>query len=114
MSDTGADHITEALGNLTNLVKDLQERLDNQKEEFRETVNKKIEEENVKIQHKVVTQLNNNLDKFEQTKSEEKFKFKASGVAIARIVEVRGKIRAAGAEGERDFEDFWQTIHFSH
>ena len=94
---------------MTTLVKELQENLDSTKEEFNQSVNKRIEEGNSKIQHKVVTQINDNFEKLEQTKCEEKFKFKASGAAIARIVEIRVKLREAGAEGERDFEDFWDT-----
>ena len=49
------------------------------------------------------------MDKLDQHKKEEKFKYKASASAIARIVEIRSKAREAVAEGERDFEDFGET-----
>jgi pyruvate/2-oxoglutarate dehydrogenase complex dihydrolipoamide dehydrogenase (E3) component len=71
---SGQAQITEQLGNLTTLVKELQENLDSTKEEFNQSVNKRIEEGNSKIQHKVVTQINDNFEKLEQTKCEEKFK----------------------------------------
>ena len=101
--------IAESLGNLTKLVTDLQERVERQSGDIKESVKKDIEEETSKINHKVTTQINNNLDKFDQSKSEEKFKFKASGAAISRIVEVRGKLRVALAEGDRDFDAFSET-----
>ena len=94
-SDPGVanrDQNSAIIENLTKLVTDLQERLERQNDELQETVKRKIEEEKAKIQHKVSTQINNNLDKFEQTKPEEMFKLKASGSDIDRIVEVRGKI----------------------
>ena len=49
------------------------------------------------------------MDKFDQTKSEENFKFKVSGAAISRIVEVCGKLQVALAEGHRDLDDFSET-----
>ena len=105
----GNNLIAESLGNLTKLVTDLQDKFEKQTVENEESFNRKIEEENSKITHKVTTQINNNLEKFDQTKSEEKFKFKVSGAAISRIVEVRVKLRVALAEGDRDFEDFADT-----
>ena len=95
--------------NLTNLVKTLQEKLDKQSQDIDEAVERKLEEERSKVQHQVATQINKNLDILDQNKKEEKFKYKASASAIARIVEIRSKAREAVAEGERDFEDFGET-----
>ena len=91
---------------MTKLVTDLQGQVEKQQEEIKESVGKKLEEEKAKIQHKVNTELNENLEKLDKTKTEEKFKFKASGAAIGRIAEIRPLVRAALTEGSADFVDF--------
>jgi hypothetical protein len=94
---------------LTRLVTDLQERVESQDRNFRDTLKTKLDEERAVTHYKLSTEINDKVGQIESTKTDEKFKFKASGSAIGRITEVRALARVAIVEGERDFQDFGAT-----